>query len=314
MQIYDLIIIGSGPAGLTASIYASRYKMTNLVLGKLKGGTIGLAHKVENYPGFISISGLDLINKFEDQVKNLGAKIVYNPADAIKKEAGVFKIFTTGGKEHQAKSLILATGTERRKLQIPGEEKLLGRGVSYCTTCDSPFFRDKIVALIGGSDAAVSGAILTAEYAKNVYLIYRKDRLRAEPIWVEQALSNPKVEVIYNTNITEIKGDQTVTGVVLDNPFRGVKELALDGVFIEIGGVPGTSLAKTLQVELNEMGYIKVNKEMKTNISGVFAAGDMTDFFPRFQQLVSAQAMGAMAAASAFQFLKQEAAPPQRGV
>lgn len=312
--MYDLIIIGSGPAGLTASIYASRYKMANLVLAKQKGGTIGLAHKVENYPGFVSIHGLDLMAKIEDQAQKLGAEIIYDPAESIKKKAEIFEVFTDSGKKYQAKALILATGTERRKLQIPGEEEFLGRGVSYCTTCDAPFFQDKIVALIGGSDAAVSGAIHTAEYAQKVFIIYRQAQLRAEPIWVEKALDNPKIEPIYNTNIIEINGDQVVKGVVLDSPHQGSKELALDGVFIEIGGVPGTGLAKIAGVELNQAGYVKVDKGMRTNIAGIFAAGDLTDFLPRFQQLVTVEAMGALAAASAYQFLKHQIAPAQRGV
>lgn len=314
MQILDLIIIGSGPAGLTASIYASRYKMSNLVIGKQKGGTIGLAHKVENYPGFVSISGLELMEKMEAQAKKLGAEIIYDPAESIKKEGGIFKVYTDGEKEFQGKTLILATGTERRKLGIPGEEEFLGKGVTYCHTCDAPFFQDKIVAVIGGADSAVSGAIHSAEYAKKVYIVYRKDKLRAEPIWVEQALANPKIEPIYNTNVIEIKGDQVVKSAVLDSPYQGAKELVLDGVFIEIGGIPGTALAKIAGVEMNEAGYVRVDREMKTNLPGIFAAGDMTDFRPHFQQLVTVEAMGAVAAASAYQFLKHQAAPPQRGI
>lgn len=311
--MYDLIIIGGGPAGFTASIYGSRYRVKNLVLGKLKGGTIGLANRVENYPGFASISGLELMKKIEEHAKGLGAEVVYDSVQGIKKEGEVFKVFTELGKEYEAKSLILATGTERRKLGITGEEEFLGRGVSYCTTCDAVFYQDKTVALVGGADAAVSGAVHTAEYAKKVYIIYRKEELRAEPIWVEQALGNPKIEVIYKTNVVEIKGGEAVTGVVLDQPYKGSKELALEGVFIEIGGVPGTSLAKAMGVELNETGYVKVDKAMKTNLKGVFAAGDMTDFLPRFQQMITAQGMGAIAAASAYEYLKQETAPPQRG-
>lgn len=316
---FDLIIIGSGPAGLAASIYASRYKMSNLVLGKQKGGTIGLAHKVENYPGFVSISGLDLMTKTEEQVKKLGAEIIYDPAEDIKTDFdGSFRVTTDGEKTYRGKTLVLATGTERRKLGIPGEEDFLGRGLSYCTTCDAPFFRDKTVALVGGSDSAVSGAIHTAEYAQKVYIIYRKDKLRAEPIWVEQALKNPKVEPIYNTNVVGIvakkqKSQSVVGGVKLDKAYKGKKILPLDGVFIEIGGVPGTGLAKIAGVGLNEAGYVKVNKEMETNIQGIFAAGDLTDFYPHFQQLLTVQAMGAIAAASAFHYLKHQAAPPQRG-
>ena len=310
---YDLIIVGSGPAGLVASIYASRYRMSNLVIGKQKGGTIGLAHKVENWPGEVSISGLDLMIKIENQVQNLETEIIYDPVESIKKENGIFTLITDGEKKYQAKALILATGTERRKLQIPGEEEFLGKGVSFCTTCDAPFFRDKTVVLIGGGDAACSGAVRTAEYAKKVYLVYRKDELRAEPIWVNQIVKNPKIEVIYNTSVTEIKGDQVVEEVFLDNPYRGSKKLATDGVFIEIGGVPGNELAILAGVEIDESGYLKVNKEMKTSVKGIFAAGDTTDFLPHFQQMISAASMGAVAASSAYQYLKHESAPAQRG-
>jgi thioredoxin reductase (NADPH) len=244
----------------------------------------------------------------------LGAKVVYDPAEGVKKEGENFSVYTTSHQKYSAKCLILATGTERRKLQIPGEDQFLGKGVSYCTTCDAPFYREKTVAMVGGSDAAVSGAIHTAEFAQKVYIIYRKEALRAEPIWIEQVLGNPKIQPIYNTNVTEIKGEQTVKSIVLDQPFEGKNELPVDGVFIQIGSVPGTELAKLIGVELNEGGYIKVDKQMKTNIEGVFAAGDLTDFLPSFQQLVTVEAMGALAAASAFQFVKHQSAPPQRGV
>ncbi|MBN1263628.1 MAG: FAD-dependent oxidoreductase [Candidatus Pacebacteria bacterium] len=312
--VYDLIIIGSGPAGLTASIYASRYKMRNLVLGKQAGGTIGLAHKVENYPGFVSISGLELMQKMEVQVERLGAEVFYDPAEDIKKTAeGFFQVTTDLGKSYLGKTLILATGTTRRKLGIPGEEEFLGRGVSYCTTCDAPFFKGKTVALVGGSDGAVSGAVHTAEFARKVYLIYRKDKLRAEPIWVEQAIANPRIKTIYNTNVLKIEGDKVVRKVMLDRPHEDSRELTLDGVFIEIGGIPGTSLAKIIKVALNEAGFVKVDQQMRTNVAGIFAAGDLTDFRPTFQQVVTVQAMGAVAAASAYQYLRKEQAPLQRG-
>ena len=339
-NLFDLIIIGSGPAGLTASIYASRYKMSNLVLGKQKAGTIGFAHRVENWPGFTAISGLELMEKVEAQAKALGAEIIYDPVRQIKKENGFFSLFTDSGKNYQTKTLILATGTERRKLGISGEEKFLGKGVSYCTVCDIPFFKDKTIVLVGGADAACSGAVHAAEYAAKVYLIYRKEQLRAEPVWIDQVSKNPKIEVIYNTNISKILGGEDikilgekeknslqvpvsepsqiamdkVAAVELDPAYKGSNFLKTDGIFIEIGGVPGTTLAQLAGIELDEAGFIKVDKEMKTNIQGIFAAGDTTDFLPRFQQMITASAMGAIAAASAYQYLKGNQAPPQRGI
>lgn len=318
-KIFDLIIIGSGPAGFTASIYASRYKLSNLVLGEKVGGTIGLASKVCNYPGFPSISGLDLMAKIEAQVKELGAEVVYDPAVGVKSREKIFEVLTKSGKSFKTKSLILAIGMKRRQLNVPGEKEYLGRGVTYCTTCDAPFFKDKVVALIGGADSAVSGAIHTAEYAKKVYIIYRKDKLRAEPIWVEQALKNPKIEPIYNTNITKIFGVKDldskteeldkVAAVELDSPYQGEKILRLDGVFIEVGGVPGVGIASSMRVELTKTGFIKVNEKMETNVKGVFSAGDCNDRLPAFQQMITACAEGAIAASSAYKYLKQEEAP-----
>jgi len=326
---YDLIIIGSGPAGLTASIYASRYNLNNLVFGKKIGGTIGLAYKVENYPGFRSIPGLDLMAKIEEHSKDLGGQIVYDPVQKITKRGEPaspmsnrgeqdFIVYTLSGQTYQAKTIIVATGTERRTLGINGENEYLGKGVSYCTTCDAPFYKDKIVALVGGSDGAISGAVHAAEYAKKVYVIYRKNQLRAEPAWINEWKNievSGKGEAIYNTNIIEIKGDgQKITQVVLDTDYKNQKELVVDGVFIEIGGVPGTSLAQEMGIEMNDEHFIKVDKWMDTNIPGVFAAGDCTDFIYGFAQMITACGMGALAARSAYVYLRKEMAPQQRGI
>ncbi len=318
-MVYDLIIIGSGPAGLTASIYASRYNLTNLVLGKKIGGTIGLAHKVENYPGFRSIPGLDLMTKIEEHAKGLGTSVVYDPVQKItKNNEQDFVVYTLSGQTYQAKSLIISSGTERRTLGINGEDEYLGKGVSYCTTCDAPFYKDKIVVLVGGSDGAVSGAVHASEYAKKVYIIYRKDQLRAEPAWINEWKNiekSGKGETIYDTNVVEIKGDgQKVTQIILDKPYKNQKELIVDGVFIEIGGVPGTNLAQEMGIEMNEQGFIKVDKWMNTNISGIFAAGDCTDFIYGFAQMITACGMGALASRSAYVYLRKEMAPQQRGI
>lgn len=309
-SIYDLIIIGIGPAGCTASIYASRYRLPHVVIGQSVGGTIALASNVENFPGFNSISGLELGQKMVEQVKYLGAEVISKTAGRIEKTEAGFKVTTEDGSQYEAKTLIVATGTERRKLNIPGEREYLGKGVSYCTACDAPFFREKTVALVGGSDAAVSGAVHAAQFAKKVYIIYRGQALRAEPIWLEEAKKDPKIEPIYKTNLKEIKGDGAkVTGVVLDNPHQGNNALPLDGVFIEIGGVPGTSLLVPLGVELDKTGFVKVNERMETNIDGLFAAGDFTTTSIVLQQAITACAQGATAAASAFKCLTGQKAP-----
>jgi len=344
----DLIIIGAGPAGLTASIYASRYRIKNLVIGSQLGGAMALASAVENYPGFERISGLELAQKMAQQVKVLGAEIINNsvvkiqnsirqPADKIQSASRrtKFKIITEGEKEYQARAIILATGTRRRELGVPGEKEYLGRGVSYCATCDAAFFRDKVVAVVGGANAAVMSADHLARFAKKVYLIYRRKPLRAEPIWVERVEKNPKIEIIYNTNIVRILGGtefeiqnpkhkiqnkskiqsasrrtkfkikESVGGVELDNPYQGNKYLAVDGVFIEIGGVPGTELAKSLGVELDKKGFVKVNPDMETNVPGVFAAGDIANLHGELQQIVIACSEGAIAAFSVYKFLEK---------
>ncbi len=196
---YEVIIIGAGPAGLTASIYASRYKLSNLVIGKMPGGTIAYAHRVENYPGLPGISGAELGRKITEQAKSLGAEVVVEEVKKIErseKDGGKgFKISVESQKDFFAKALIVACGSERRKLDIPGEKEYLGRGVSYCTSCDAPFFKGKTVVLVGGANAACSEAIHLSEYAEKVYLVYRKSELRAEPVWVEEVKSNPKIEM-----------------------------------------------------------------------------------------------------------------------
>jgi len=307
-KLYDVLIVGSGPAGLTASIYASRYKLSNLVTGVLPGGTITYAHEVENFPGLPGVSGLELGQKMLEHAKSLGGEFlgekVVEVAKAQSEEGEGFKVVTSGGKEFLAKTLIVATGTERRKLGVPGEEEFLGKGVSYCVTCDANFYKDKVVALVGGSNAACSGAVHLAKICQKVYLIYRRSSLRAEPVWVEEVKRNPKIEVIYETNLVKIEGDLKVRRVVLDKPYQGREELEVEGVFVEIGGVPSSELAEKLGVELDEEGYIKVNELMQTNIPGVFAAGDVTNKSKVLAQVITACGQGAVAANSVFEYLK----------
>lgn len=308
--MYDLLIIGLGPAGMTASIYASRYRLKHLIIGQVLGGSIVLSGEVGNIPAFPSTTGLEWSKKAEEQIKTLGAEVLYGTVTKIEKVDGGYKVIDNKDRQFEAKTLILAAGSERKKLNIPGEDTYQGKGVSYCTTCDVPLYKDKVVALIGGANSAVSGAVHTAAYAKKVYIIYRQEELRAEPIWLEQAQANSKIEIIYKTNLVEIQGDgKKVTGVKLDHPYHDRDLLIVDGIFIEIGSVPGVALARNLGLELDEVGYLKVTDKMSTNLPGVFAAGDITDKGQLLAQLVTACAQGAMAAASAFKFLKGEKAP-----
>ncbi|MBM3205659.1 hypothetical protein FJZ41_02290, partial [Candidatus Shapirobacteria bacterium] len=254
-MIYDLVIIGTGPAGLTAALYAVRYQIKHLLIGSQLGGTMSWASMVENYPGFEKISGSDLAQKMIDQVKKLGAEIKNTGVMTIKRQGGNFELKTENDEMIEGKTLIIATGTQRQKLNIPGEAEYLGKGVSYCSTCDGAFFREKIVAVVGGSNAAVTSALHLASLAQKVYLIYRKKPLRADPLWVQRVAKEAKVTIIYETNVLAILGDgQKVTGVKLDQPYQGQSQLVLDGLFIEIGGKPGTELVKSLGVGLDEKG------------------------------------------------------------
>mgnify|MGYP001059217272 CR=1 FL=1 len=311
VSLYDLVIIGAGPAGLAASIYASRYGIKHIVLGINLGGTIALAHQVENYPGFTSISGTELSQKFLEHAKSLGAQIENREIIAIEKLNNNYLVKTNNDHQYQTRTIIIATGTKRRHLNIPGEGKYTGRGVSYCATCDAPFYKNKIAIVIGGANAACSGAIHLANFAQKVYLIYRRDKLRAEPAWVNQVRQNPKIEIIYDTNITEIDGDNNkVQKAKLDKAYQGKKELFTDGIFVEIGGVPVTGLAKNLGIKTDKDNYIITDNHMATNIPGIYCAGDTNAFQKYFQQVVTAVAEGAAASLGIYQYLKQDLPTP----
>lgn len=303
-EIYDLIIIGTGPAGLSASIYASRYKLNHLLLGATIGGQINEIRQLENWPGDIAVSGFDLLSRFVEHAKSLGVTPQNESVVEIKRaDENTFEI-VTGNATHNTRAVILAMGTEYRKLNVPGEKELTGKGVSYCATCDAMFFRDKVVSVIGGGNAAATSALGLTDFASKVYLIYRGDRLPAEPIWLDKIAANPKIEVIKNTNIIEIKGEQKVEKVILDKAYNDKTYLETDGVFVEIGSEPGIELAERLGVEIDEQGYIKVNADMSTNVPGIFAAGDITTGSNKFRQIITASAEGAVAANGVYKMLK----------
>jgi len=302
-KIHDLIIIGAGPAGLAASIYASRYKISHLVVGKEPGGQAVEAHKIENWPGTLSISGFDLGRKMREHAEKLGAEIFMDSVSGIKKIDDVFEI-TTHTNQYQAKNIILASGMEYRKLQIPGEAEFKGKGVSYCPTCDAAFFKDKIVAVVGGANSAASAALLLSEHASRVYLVYRGEKLKVDPAYQEKISKNEKIEVIYSTNIREIKGEKSVEKIILDNKYNENDELEVQGVFIEIGSEPGVELAKQVGVNVDEQGFIIVNPDQSTNVLGIWAAGDATNGSNKLRQIVTAAAEGAVAAGSVYKKLQ----------
>ena len=296
--MYDLIIIGGGVAGYSAAMYAKRFGMNILVLSEVDGGTLTQTHLVENWPGIPSISGFDLGNAVAEHAKSIGAESRFGTVVSLKKEENMFYLQLEDGVELQAKSVLLATGTKHREMGLPSEQKLRNRGVSYCATCDGAFFKDKIVAMIGGSDSAVKESLLLAQYAKHVYIIYRGDTVRPEPINRKRMEENPKIEVINNANVVEVLGETRVEGVRLDTG----KTLELQGVFIEIGRIPYSNLAQQIGVHLNEKNEVIINKYAETNIPGFFAAGDVTD--SHFKQAIVAAAEGAHAASSAFDYIK----------
>ncbi len=299
MDTYDVIIIGGGASALSAGLYSARYNMATLIIMEELGGETATAATIENYPGYKSIDGYDLITKMHEQVGALGVKMVTARAESVSRENHCFTV-TAGGEEHRGKSLILAVGRERRKLGIPREDELRGRGVSYCATCDGPLFGEGLVGMVGGGDSAVKGAILLSQYVSEVFVIYRGEQLSSEPINLERLSRIPKVKILYKTQVKELLGENELKGVVLDNPYNGNDRLELDGLFVEIGADPRDELARSLGVELDERNYIIVDNMMRTNVDGVFASGDVTNASGDLKQVITSAAQGVLAATSAY--------------
>jgi thioredoxin reductase (NADPH) len=303
--MHDLIIIGTGASGLAAAVYAGRYKMKTLVIGKEFGGETSTAWIISNYPGLPEIDGYELMTRMRDQAKSNGAEILEGEVTKIAKQGHCISVFA-GEQEYQCKVLIFALGTERRKLGLPNEKDLVGKGVHYCVTCDGPLYTGKTIAIVGGGDASVKGANLAGVYAKKVYLISREKELHAEPVNYDMMKKlGDKVEVIFDTQVKEIVPKAAGIGLekIVLNTAGKDGSLPVDGLFVEIGALPNVELAKALGVELDERGYIKVDNFMQTNIDGVFASGDTTNHFGAFKQDITAAATGAMAATSAFKDL-----------
>ncbi len=297
--MYDVLIIGGGPAGMTAAIYCSRYKLKCGVIGSRTRRMMQDAHAVDIYPSFRSISGIELSKRFIEHMKKFSVEAIEEEVVGIKKDKD-FVVTDKNDKKYRAKSLILAMGTEKRRLNVPGEEKYIGKGVSYCYTCDGPFFKDKIVGIVGGCNSAAMAALLLSDYAKKVYVIYRGECIRADPICVEAVTKKKNVTIINKSNVVRINGNRFVESVDLDTG----KNIKLDGLFVEIGLIPLVSLVKSMGIKL-EGEHIAVDKEHKTNIEGVFAAGDVTNASELKQILVSAS-QGAIAAASAHKYIRKK--------
>ncbi len=305
-MVYDLIVIGSGAAGLSAALYAGRYRMRTLVIGDAFGGYTSIAGPIENYPGYSKIDGFDLMMNMKAQVVELGNEIQDDRVSELKKEdGGCFSLKTQSGKEYFANTVIIATGTEHRRLGLPNEKELTAKGVHYCVTCDGPLYRDKIIAVVGGGDSSIKGVNLAAEFAKKIYLIVRGTKIAAEPINYERMQKlGDKVEVLFETAVKEIHGKDKFEKAVLSKPFNGSTDLAVDGLFIEVGLIPRTELITMLGIELDERKYAKADTMMRTNIPGAFVAGDIINLFEGFKQDITAAAMGAVAATSAYEYYK----------
>ncbi len=296
---YELIIIGTGPAGMTASIYASRYKLKHLLIGELPGGLMSEAHKVCNFPSEIEISGFDLMTKMKAHVDSFGTPWTMAKVSGLEKIDGGFKI-SSGDKSWTTKAIILATGTERRKLGLEREARLVGKGVAYCATCDAMFYKDKVVAVVGGGNSAMTAALHLANLCSKVYLLVRSE-LKGDMVWAEQVKNNPRIEILYQVEVKKLIGEEKLSGIDL-----GDKQLEISGLFIEIGSIPNTSWLSDLSLEFDNHGAIKIDSRQQTSIPGILAAGDITTGSGGIHQIITACGEGAVAATAAFQYIKQD--------
>ncbi len=298
----NLIILGSGPAGLTAALYSARANLNPLVIsGNEFGGQIALTDQVENYPGFPDgITGPELVDLMKKQAERFGARLETDHVSEVNLQVHPFQLKTENGLEYEANSLILATGASPRRLGVQGEQEFMGRGVSYCATCDGFFFRGKEIAVVGGGDSALQEGLFLTRFAARVHLIHRRDQLRAQPVLQERARKNDKMNFVWNSVVREIKGNGTVGELALENLKSGEPgRLPVQGIFVYIGHIPNTQLFVG-QLDMDEEGYLKVDERLHTNVKGVFAAGETHDRI--FRQAVVSAGFGSMAAMEAEKF------------
>lgn len=305
-QVENVIIVGSGPAGFTAGLYAARANLSPLLItGNEYGGQVSLTYDIENYPGFPeSLSGPELVEKFKAQAEKFGTRVEFDYVTELVLDRHPFLVRTESGAEYQTRTLILCTGARPRYLEVPGEKEFTGKGVSYCATCDGFFFRGKDVIVVGGGDSAAEEALFLTRYASRVRILHRRDKFRASKILQDRVFANEKIEVIWNTVVTEIFGKKgTVTGVKTRNTVTGeAGELKTDGVFIFVGHLPNNDLFRG-KLEMDEDGYLITDRRMRTNVPGVFAAGEIQDKV--FKQVATSVGQGCAAAMSATRFLEE---------
>ncbi len=300
-----VLILGSGPAGLSAALYAARADLQPLLLtGMELGGQVSLTFDVENYPGFPDgIGGQSLVELFQKQAERFGARIEFDIATSVDLSQRPFRI-KTYNTTYLADTLIITTGASSKHLNIPGERELTGRGVSYCATCDGWFFKDKEVIVVGGGDSALEEGLFLTRYANSVTIVHRRDELRAGAVLQKRANQNPKLHIIYDSILTEIQGDESVKKVLIKNVKTGeLREHPIDGVFVFIGHTPNTQIFKD-QLEMDSQGYIKIDEMYRTSVPGVFAAGEAAD--PYFRQVITSAGMGAAAGIQANHFLDNQ--------
>ncbi len=298
-EVYDIIIVGAGPAGFGCAVYTTRYNLKTLIIGLPMDSQPSRTPLIQNYLGFIEIKGSELIKRFKEHALSYGAELKEETVKRLEKEDGLFKATTNSG-EFYSRTVLIATGTKRRKLDIPGEKEFDNRGISYCSTCDGPFFKNKIVGVVGGSDAAATSALLLTEYASKVYLIHRRDELRAKPYLVDRLKKNDKITILYQTQVSEAMGKDFLEKIRLDSG----EVLDMDGLFIEVGSIPLSELATGLGIKFDKAKSIVVNSEQETTVKGVYAAGDVTKGVKGFRQLMNAAAEGATAAKKAYTLLR----------
>lgn len=303
-NVYDLIIVGSGAAGLSAAIYAGRYLMRVLIAEGEFGGETAVAGTIWNFPGVKGADGFDLMQTMKEQAKEVGTVFVSGRVESVVNENGCYTV-KIGSKEFFTKTVLLAQGSERRRLGLANEKELTNKGVHFCTTCDGPLYGGKTVAMVGGGDASVKGINLLLNYASKIYFIVRGKELRAEPINVVHMHEREggKLEVLYETQVETIHGEKSLDKITVKGP-NGSRDLAVDALFIEIGANPDVSIAQSIGVTLDDKGYIAVDNMMQTNVPGVYAAGDAVNHFGAFKQTVTAAALGAVAATSAYNYYK----------
>lgn len=307
---YDLIVVGGGPAGITAAIYATRYGLDVMVIAKKLGGYVSEAPLVDDYPGLPDISGNDLVDRFIRHLEKYNVPLIIDEVINIYKKDSSSPLWCVETKGLRrvicAYAVILAIGSEKRKLGVPGEEKLTGKGVSYCAVCDGPLFKGKVVAVIGGGNSAFTSALFLSNYASKVYLIHRRDTFRALQVYIETASKNPRIEILTNTVVTEIIGADRVESIRVRDVKTGEERvLPVDGVFIEIGLQPNTEFFRRIGIEVDEEGRARVNIDKSTNIPGIYVAGDAAGgpLKYKLEQIITAAAEGAIAADAASKYV-----------